>query len=107
MKSTVQSKKMVAENFLPLVDAIDAALSHDPENEGLRSLGKAAESALAKIGITRIESLGQKINPMLHNAISTQPACKDTAADIITRELQTGYMFGDTVLRNAMVVVAK
>jgi len=96
----------VAENFLPLVDAINAALAHDPANPGLIALGRAADGALSKTGITKIESIGHKMNPMFHNVVSTMPK-EDKDTDIIVQELQTGYMFGDTVLRNSMVVVAK
>jgi molecular chaperone GrpE len=104
----------VAENFLPIVDAITAALNHDQKNEGLATLARAADAALSKTGITRIETVGQPLNPMLHNAIqaievpvSDEPCTIKTIPNTIVGELQSGYMFFDTVLRTAMVVVAK
>lgn len=97
----------VAENFLPLLDAIDAALVHHPKNADFISLQKAADGALVKIGIKKVESVGQKLNPQIHNAVQVADASADTPAGTITQELQSGYMLGDTVLRSAMVVVAK
>ncbi|MCL2017704.1 MAG: nucleotide exchange factor GrpE [Alphaproteobacteria bacterium] len=97
---------LVAENFLPLIDAIDAAFAHAPDDSGIQTMASAAGGALAKVGILKIESVGQKLNPQFHNAVSTVET-DDAESGIITEELQTGYMFGDTVLRTAMVIVAK
>lgn len=96
----------IASNFLPVMDAIDAALTHDPKNEGIQSMARALESAFAKTGVVRIESVGQTLNPQFHNAIQVVET-PDTPTNTIVSELQTGYMFGDMVLRPAMVVVAK
>ncbi|MCL2538551.1 MAG: nucleotide exchange factor GrpE [Alphaproteobacteria bacterium] len=95
----------VAENFIPLIDAIDAAIAHNSGDDGLRTLAAAAENALARVGITRIETIGQKLNPAFHNAINTEES--DAPADTIIKEFQGGFMFGDSVLRTAMVITAK
>lgn len=97
----------VAEKILPIMDAVDAALRHSPDDEGMKSLAKAMESAFESLGITRIESVGKPLNPGLHNAIQVVDAPENTAPNTIVEEMQAGYMFGDTVLRTAMVVVAK
>ena len=101
----------IAENFLGLIDAIDAAVAHAPGDAGIESMALAAKAALAKNGIVRIETVGQSLNPQFHNAVSTENANDENDASIpantITKELQPGYMFGDTVLRPAMVIVAK
>ncbi|MCL2369476.1 MAG: nucleotide exchange factor GrpE [Alphaproteobacteria bacterium] len=97
---------MVAEKFLPLIDAIHAALSHAPDDEGIKTLYAASESVLAGIGIIKIDTVGQKLNPLFHHAISASPS-EGTEPDIILEEFQAGYMMGDNVLRPAMVVVSK
>jgi molecular chaperone GrpE len=96
----------IAENFLPLIDAIDAARKHAPDDAGMIAMAATANGVLAQSGITRIETVGAKLNPAFHNAVSTESA-KDAEPNTITAELQSGYMFGDTVLRAAMVVVAQ
>ena len=88
------------------MDAVDAALKHAPDDAGIQSMARALESAFAQIGITKIESVGETLNPLFHNAIQVVE-CADKTSNTIVEEMQTGYMFGDTVLRTAMVVVAK
>ena len=95
----------IAEKFLPLIDAIVAAASHAPDDEGIKSLSAAANGALTSVGITKIETVGQILNPIFHNVIMLEKS--DAAENTITRELQSGYMFGESVLRPAMVAVAK
>ena len=96
----------ITKNFLPLIDAIFAASIHSPDDEGIKSLVKTLESTLVKIGITKIETVGEVLNPSFHNAIQIVEE-KDKKTNTIISEMQSGYMFGDTVLRSAMVVVAK
>ena len=96
----------VAEKILPVMDAVDAALKHAPDDEGIKSMARALESAFAQIGITKIESIGETLNPMFHNAIQVVE-CPDKQSNTIVEEMQSGYMFGDTVMRTAMVIVAK
>jgi len=97
---------IVAEKFLPLIDAIHAALAHAPDDAGIQTLYSASESVLAGSGITKIETIGKKLNPLFHHAVST---ATDTGKepDTIIEEFQSGYMMGDNILRPAMVVVAK
>jgi molecular chaperone GrpE len=94
----------VAGQFLPLIDAIDAAAGHSPDDDGILSLQKAAANVLAKLGIVRIEAVGQTLNPQFHNAILVEES--DLPENTITKEMQPGFMFGDAVLRAAMVAVA-
>ena len=96
----------VARHFLPVIDAVYAALTHNPEDEGIKSMARAIEAACGNIGMVKIESVGQKLNPQFHNAVQVVESA-DTESNIIIEEMQAGYMFGDTVLRPAMVVVAK
>lgn len=96
----------VAEKILPVMDAVDAALKHAPDDAGIKSMARALESAFAQIGVVKIESVGEVLNPMFHNAIQVIDA-PDAKTNTIVEEMQTGYMFGDAVLRTAMVVVAK
>lgn len=112
IESTARNRAMsVAKKFLPVMDAIDAALQHSPDDAGIKSMAAAMNDAFSQIGITKIESVGQIMNPQFHNAIQVvdAPADKDPKPEpnTIVSELQPGYMFGDTVLRTAMVTVCK
>ena len=98
----------VAEKILPVMDAVQSALKHSPDDAGIKSMQRALENAFAQIGITKIESVGEKLNPQFHNAIQMVEKPDDkTETNTIVDEMQSGYMFGDTVLRTAMVVVSK
>lgn len=102
----------VAEKILPVMDAVMSAQKHNPDDEGIKSMVLALENSFAQIGITKIDSVGQVLNPMFHNVIQVVEGVlnddgKSVVANTIIQEMQAGYMFGDTVLRTAMVVVAK
>ena len=98
----------VAEKILPVMDAVQSALKHNPNDEGIKSMERALQNAFTQIGITKIETVGQQLNPQFHNAIQMIDKPNDkTETNTIIEEMQSGYMFGDTVLRTAMVVVSK
>ena len=98
----------VAEKILPLMDAVQAALKHSPDDEGIKTMERAIQNAFAQIGIVKIDSVGEILNPQFHNAIQMVEKPDDnTQTNTILEEMQPGYMFGDTVLRTAMVVVSK
>lgn len=112
IESTARNRTMsVVKHFLPVMDAVDAALKHAPDDAGIQSMARAMESAFAQIGIVKIESVGQPMNPQFHNAIQVVPAPADAnpapQPNTIASEMQAGYMFGDSVLRTAMVAVYK
>ena len=96
----------VARHFLPVIDAVDAALNHNPKDEGILAMARAIESACANIGMVKIETIGQKLNPQFHNAVQVIES-ENVESNTIVEEMQSGYMFGDTVLRPAMVIVSK
>ncbi len=113
IESCARNRAMsVAKKFLPVMDAIEAALKHNPDDSGIKSMKMAMENAFSQIGIVKIESVGEILNPQYHNAIQVIDAkASDGKSDVkpntIIEEMQSGYMFGDTVLRTAMVVVSK
>ena len=96
----------ITEKILPVMDAVEAALKHTPDDAGIQSMARALESAFEQIGITRIKSIGETLNPMHHNAIQVIES-PDATPNTIIDEMQPGYMYGDTILRTAMVIVAK
>ncbi len=104
--ATARNRAMsVAASFLPLVDAIIAAQKLNPDDTGIGSMVRAMESVLSQIGITKIETIGQPLNPAVHNAIQVMES--DATPNTVIDEMQSGYMFGDAILRPAMVVVSK
>ena len=106
-ESAARNRAMsVVRNFLPVMDAIESALGHNPDDEGILAMSRAMSAALSAAGVVKIESVGQPLNPALHNAIQVIDA-PDAAPNTVVQEMQPGYMFDDNVLRTAMVIVAK
>jgi molecular chaperone GrpE len=57
-------------------------------------------------GIKRLDPLGEKFDPHLHQAMFEVPA-GDQPSGIVVQVLQAGFVIGDRVLRPAMVGVSK
>ena len=121
-KRTEQEKEMARASgkvgtilkLLPVIDNIERALGHVPEElkenswaQGVAKLAKNLESSLAGMGVRRIDAAeGSRFDPELHEAIQFD---EDAEGDheVIAEELQAGYMLGDDVLRHSMVKVTK
>ncbi len=114
-------KAMVVRELLPTIDNFERALKHvpvvndgqhvaDPEVkkllewvEGVKKIVSSFEAALAKIGVTRIKTVGEPFDPNLHEAISMEEG--EGTKEVVCEELQSGYSLGDEVIRHAMVRV--
>jgi molecular chaperone GrpE len=59
----------------------------------------------ARNGVTRIEALGETLDPHRHQAMVEMPS--DAEPGPIVEEMQTGYLMKDRLLRPALVGVAK
>ncbi|MFM9978108.1 MAG: nucleotide exchange factor GrpE [Sphingomonadaceae bacterium] len=100
----------VADNLSRALEAIPAALREDESMKGLvvglEATGRELDSVFARHGITRIESVGQPLDPNRHQAMIELPSA-DVEPGTILQEMQAGYMIRDRLLRPAMVGVAK
>ena len=67
---------------------------------------KELSSALEKNGISKINSINEKFDPNLHQAMM-EVERDDIEEGIVVQEIQTGYMVHDRLLRPAMVGVSK
>ncbi len=107
---TVAKKKIILD-LLPVLDDLDLALSHQPDElkdnkwaQGIANLDKKLTNSLAKIEISKIDAkVGAEFDPELHDAITMEEGEGDQ--EIITTELRSGYKYGTEVIRPAMVKV--
>ena len=74
--------------------------------EGLKMVQKELSSALEKNGVIKINTVNQKFDPNLHQAMM-EVERDDLDEGIVVQEIQTGYMMHDRLLRPAMVGVSK
>jgi molecular chaperone GrpE len=107
-----------AKDMLPVADNLRRALESMPpdakENdplaakliEGVELTERALLSALERHGVKKVESLGQLLNPHLHQAMMEIEDPSHTAGTIIV-EMQAGYTLNGRLIREAMVGVAK
>jgi len=100
----------VADNLQRALDAIPAELREDEKFKGLviglEATGREVASVFERNGITRIASVGEKLDPNKHQAMMELPSA-DAEPGTIVQEMQAGYMIKDRLLRPAMVGVAK
>jgi len=99
--------------LLPVVDNLERALDHGRALsapaamlEGIDLVYQGFLKALAKFGVTPLNSVGQPFDPAFHNAVM-QEAAPEFPDNRVIKELQKGYLLHQRLLRPAMVVVAR
>lgn len=105
-----------ARDVLSVKDNLDRALAAIPEDlrqdermksliAGIEATGRELDTVFQRNGITRVEALGQPLDPHRHQAMLEVPS--DAEPGTIVQEMQAGYMIKDRLLRPAMVGVAR
>ena len=95
--------------ILPIMDNLEKAADAHTEDlnyqAGVKMVSKQLSEALAKLGLTEIESIGTTFDPELHEAVSH---VEDSSKGIqeIVEEYRKGYKIGNKVVRHSMVIVA-
>ena len=101
----------VIEALIPIVDGFEHALAAHREAEyenyrkGFELIYKQLRDSLAKLGVERIEPLGQHFDPHSHQAMD-RTETNEAEDGAILQVYQPGYIFHGRVLRPAMVRVA-
>jgi molecular chaperone GrpE len=99
----------VSDNLTRALAAIPPTMREDESGKGLvtglEATARELESVFQRNGVTRIESIGAKLDPNKHQAMIELPS--DQEAGTIVQEMQAGYMLKDRLLRPALVGVAK
>ena len=100
----------VKDNLERGLSAMPADLREDERMKGLVSgieaTARELESVLQRHGISRIEAMGAKLDPHLHQAMIEVPS-DEVEPGTIVQEMQSGYTIKDRLLRPALVGVAK
>jgi molecular chaperone GrpE len=106
-----------ARDMLSVKDNLDRALAAVPEDlrqdekmksllTGIEATARELDSAFQRHGVTRVEALGQPLDPHRHQAMVEIPN-DEAEPGTIVQEMQAGYMLKDRLLRPALVGVAK
>ena len=102
----------VSRDILDVVDNFERALQTKLSNEtlqtfrvGVEMTAKELKDVLAKHGIQEVPSEGQPFNPLIHEAISSEPT-DAVPAGHIARVFKKPYKLHDKIIRMGQVVVA-
>ncbi|MBO0959443.1 nucleotide exchange factor GrpE [Neobacillus sp. MM2021_6] len=105
-----RAQKLITD-LLPALDNFERAMNVEVDNEQIKSLLQGMEmiyrsllDALKKEGVEQIESVGKEFDPHQHHAVM-QGEDENFGSNIVTDELQKGYLLKDRVIRPAMVKV--
>ncbi len=108
-----RGREAILRELLPVIDNLERAVAATSEasdvkavKEGVEMVLKLFEDTANRIELKRLESVGQRFDPNLHDAFQ-QIETAEHAPGTIMQEYQPGYMLGDKLLRPAMVVVAR
>jgi molecular chaperone GrpE len=105
-----------ARDMLAIKDHLDRALAAVSDElradktasqflAGIEATSRELDAVFARNGVTRIEALGETLDPHRHQAMVEMPS--DAEPGTIVEEMQSGYMMKDRLLRPALVGVAK
>ncbi len=105
-------KEQAVVALLPIIDSIERAIEHEPKDikdhtwvKGITVLAKQLDGQLEAIGLKKIGQLGEVFDPNKHEAVVLDEGEGET--EVISGVVQTGYQFGQDVLRPAIVKVTR
>jgi len=118
-----RGKAELARELLPALDNLERALasgvaararesatrlseSHEALVKGVAMVRDELNSRLGGAGVQSFDPTGEKFDPQLHEALSTQPA-EGTDSGIVIETVEKGYRLDGQVLRAAKVVVSQ
>ena len=108
-KNFAYSLLSVVDNFQRAFNSIPKGLENDNVFKnliiGINAVEKELQDTFEKNGVKMFNSLNEKFNPDIHQAISKIHNEKVPEGRIV-EEMQKGFMIGDRLLRPAMVVVS-
>jgi molecular chaperone GrpE len=100
----------VLKALVPTLDNLDRALGAEASEgslrEGVELIRRDLHSALAALGLTVEDPLGQKFDPLRHQALAHEPV-PGFEEGAIVEVLRKGYSLRDRLIRPALVKVAR
>ncbi len=114
------AREVTVAKLLPALDSLEQALRHMPamsgqsddfpkkyENwqNGVNGIVMQLDKTLAELGVKKIEALGKKFDPHVHEAVKEVES--EAEDGTIVDELQTGFELNGKVIRPSQVVISK
>jgi len=111
-----RGKAELVAQVVPVLDDLERAIQAaglDPDGDSEDSLAhgvllvfRSLREALTRNGIEPVDPKGERFDPHLHEALSTQRA-DGAESGTVVEVVQKGYRLGDQLVRPARVVVAE
>lgn len=108
-----RAREETLREVLPVIDNLERAASASEGAQDVQSVAEGVNMVLKqfhdtaeKIGLQRIQAVGERFDPNRHDAIQQQESTEHPPGTVMA-EVVPGYMLGDRLLRAAVVVVAK
>jgi molecular chaperone GrpE len=103
----------LVKEFIPVVDNLEMAINHASNTDDYKSILEGVKltineflKVLEKSGVTRIDAVGKKFDPNLHEAIYQEDR-DDIEPDTVISEFQKGYLLNERLIRPSRVVLSK
>jgi molecular chaperone GrpE len=97
----------VADNLDRALDAGRDAVTPDTLLQGVELVRRQFLAKLEGVGVRRIDPLGERFDPSMHDAITVVPTLEPAQDGVVCGVLAPGYLVGDEVLRPARVAVTR
>lgn len=98
--------------FLQVLDYLNMAMTAaetsdnlDAIRQGLKMIMSEYQKAMNELGVEKVDALGAKFNPELHEALANE-ASEDIPEGNVIKQWSCGYRLGERLLRPAKVVVS-
>lgn len=103
----------LVKDLIPVVDTLEMALDHADKTSDYKGIHEGVKltlseflKVLGKAGVTRVDAVGKKFDPNLHEAVY-QEEREDVEPDTVLSEFQKGYLLNDRLIRASKVVLSK
>jgi molecular chaperone GrpE len=103
-------------DVVPVLDDLERAIQAaglDPEGDsedglahGVLLVFRSLRDSLSRNGVEAVDPEGEKFDPVVHEALSTQPS-DGVESGTIVEVVQKGYRLGEQLIRPARVVVSE
>lgn len=108
-----RGKEDTVREMLPVFDSLERAIiaakeAKDVQSiaEGVQMVLKLFEDAGERVGLKRLETVGERFDPAVHDAVQEMETA-EVAPGTVLAEVLPGYRIGEHLVRAAIVVVAR
>jgi molecular chaperone GrpE len=101
-----RAKADLVERLLPVLDNFERALAHADADPGVEMIFKELRATLEAEGLEEIPARDQPFDPNVHEAVMSNES-SDVTEPTVSEVYRSGYTFKGSVVRPAMVVVAR